>query len=349
MKIIPFVFIISVALFSCSKEPVVPIANFSFEGGVFLLNEGNFRGGNGSLSFFSYDSTKIYNNLFYNANGRPLGDVPNSLTLTEDKLYIVVNNSGKIEVVDNLSLQSRATITGLISPRNMTIINDKKAYVSSIYSDSIAIINLPGNSISGYINIRRSSEDILVARNKAYISNWLGGKEIMVVDIINDRLIDSIQVGSEPESMVLDYYGNLWVLCNGGWQREKNAEIDVINTNFDFVDKKFEFPTLQNSPSCLQTDGAGLTILYLDKGVHAMDITAGGLPAEPLIPEEDSHFYKLKINPLNGDIFVTDAVDYMQKGYLMLYKNNGKFVLKQQADIIPGSMCFKLNINTQTI
>ncbi|TAL60343.1 MAG: YncE family protein [Bacteroidetes bacterium] len=348
MKNILKVAIILSVIGSCIKLPEVPPADFSFGGGVFILNEGNFRGGNGSLSFYSYDSLKIFNNLFYTVNGRPLGDVPNSISIYSDKAYIVVNNSGKIEVIDNTTLVSKATISGLISPRQMAIINDNKAYVSSLYSDSVAIINLFDNSISGYINLRRSSEAIVIAGNKAFISNWSGGKEIMVINTINNQVIDSIEVGTEPESMVLDRNKMVWVLCNGGWARQNFAELNLINTGTNHIEKKYVFPTKEASPSCLQIDGIGQTIFYIDKGVWQMGINSSDLPATPLIPESGAYFYKIAINPINSDIFISDAVDFMQPGFLLCYKNNGAFVSKQRADIIPGSMCFKLRIDTHT-
>ena len=330
---------------SCTKIPGIPLANYTFGGGIFILNEGNFRAGNGSLSFYSYDSSKIYNDLFYSVNGRHLGDVPNSMILYAGNAYIVVNNSGKIEVINQVTLESKATITGLNSPRNMSVINKNKAYVSSIYSDSVAIINIANNSISGYINLRRSSETIIVAGYNAYISNWMGGKEIMVINTINDQVIDSIEVGIEPESMVLDVQRRIWVLCNGGWERKNFAELDVINTGTNHVEKKYVFPILQNSPSSLKIDGFGVTLFYLDKGVRQMDVNSDNLPTIPLIPETGSYFYNIAINPINSDIFITDAVDFMQRGYVLIYKNDGKFVSKQKADIIPGSMCFNLKVN----
>jgi hypothetical protein len=340
-NLIKIVFLFSVVI-SCTKIPEIPKADYPFGGGVFILNEGNFRGGNGSLSFYSYDSLKIYNDLFYNINHRPLGDVPNSMIVKADKAYIIVNNSGKIEVIDKSTLVSKATISGLISPRNMAIINDNKAYVSSIYSDSVAIINLYDNSISGYMNLRRSSESIVVAGNKAFISNWMGGKEIMVVTTINNQVVDSIEVGIEPESMVLDKDRKLWVLCNGGWARQNFAELYVINTGTNHIEKKYVFPTKQASPSCLQINGTGSIIYYLDNGVRQLGLYSEDLPATAFIPESGAFFYKIGINPINSDIFITDAVDFMQQGYVLLYKNDGTFVSKQRADIIPGSMCFNL-------
>jgi DNA-binding beta-propeller fold protein YncE len=331
---------------SCTKIPNLQNLNFSFGGGVFIVNEGNFRAGNGSLSFYSYDSSKIYNDLFYSVNGRPLGDVPNSMVIKGDKAYIVVNNSGKIEVIDQSTLESKATISGLISPRNMAAINDNKAYVSSLYSDSVTIINLSDNSISGYINLRRSSEAIIIVANKAYISNWTGGKEIMVVNTVNDQVVDSIEVGTEPESMVIDRNAKLWVLCNGGWTRQNYAELDVINIGTDYVEKKYVFSTKEASPSCLKIDGIGQTIYYLDNGVRQMDISSTELPPTPLlVPKSGEYFYKIGINPVNNDILVTDAVDFMQQGYVLLYASNGTFISKLMAGIIPGSMCFKLRIN----
>jgi hypothetical protein len=348
MKNLANILLFSVLIASCTKQGELPPSDYSFGGGVFILNEGTFRAGNGSLSFYSYDSTKIFNDLFYNVNGRHLGDVPNSMIIYSDKAYIVVNNSGKIEVIDQATLESKGTITGLISPRNMALINDNKAYVTSLYSDSVAIINLTSNSISGWINLKKTSESITIVGINAYISNWVGGNKVMVVNTLNDHVTDSIEVGNEPESMTLDGRKRLWVLCNGGWNRHSVAELVVINTSTKSVEKTYSFPTLQNSPTCIKTDGLGMNIFYIDKGVMQMSIDAEDLPFSPIIPESGASFYKIAVNPINSDIFVTDAVDYVQRGYVSLYKNNGKFVAKEKADIIPGAMCFKLRIDTHT-
>ena len=326
---------------SCKKNEEKPMGTFLAGDGVFIINEGNFMGGNGSLSFYSYDSTQIYNDLFQNVNGRPLGDVPNSIGIIGDKVYIVVNNSGKIEVMRKNTLESLTTITGLISPRNIGFVNTAKAYVTSMYSDSLIIVNLNDNSISGYINLRRSSESIVVEGDKAFVANWVGGKEVMVINTDTDEVVDSIEVGIEPESMAVDMNNKIWVLCNGGWTRENFAELDRINPATNEIEVQIVFPSKQASPSCLTADGTREFLYYLEGGVRKMNISATDLPSEPLIPESDRYFYKLGINPVNSDIFVTDAVDYQQNGYLLYYNSDGTLVSSQMADIIPGSMCFK--------
>ncbi|MBK7132520.1 MAG: hypothetical protein IPH69_06760 [Bacteroidales bacterium] len=330
-----------ILVLSCTKINDKPIDTYLSGSGVFILNEGNFRSGNGSLSYYSYDSAKIYNDLFLNINKRPLGDVPNSMVIFGDMAYIVVNNSGKIEVVNKNTLLAQSTIDDLISPRNMAIATNSKAYVTSIYSDSIAIINLNNNSISGYINLRRTSEAIVVSGSKAYISNWVGGNEIMVVNIATDKVTDSIQVGAEPESMVLDKNGMLWVLCNGGWMRTTPAEMNIINTGTNKVVKELVFPDKQASPSCLNIDRNGENMYYLDGGVRQLNISSSALPSSPLIAESERYFYKLGINPSNSDIFVTDAADYQKRGYVLQYRKDGTLLSTLTADIIPGLMCFK--------
>ena len=328
---------------TCTELSDVPPSNFTFGGGALVLNEGNFSAGNGSLSFYSYDSLKIYNDLFSLSNGRPLGDVPNSIIIYQAKAYIVVNNSGKIEVIDNNTFKSTGTITGLDSPRNMAIINDGKAYVTSLYSDSLAIVDLYSNSVSGHIGLGRSSEAIILAGNLVYVSNWMQGNQIMVVNTLDNKVVDSIEVGIEPESMVIDRDYRLWVLCNGGWQRENFAELNVINTITNNVEKKYVFPSLQDSPSCLKIDGFGQNLFFINKGVRQMDIYATSLPAYSLVvPEAGSNFNKIAINPVNSDILISDALDYMQNGYLHVYKNNGGFVSKHRTGIIPGAINFRI-------
>jgi YVTN family beta-propeller protein len=344
-------------LSSCTKTDPGPVNDDTTPAylkgkGVFILNEGNFRTGNGSLSFYSYDSARLYNNVFFNINNRPLGDIPNSMVIRENKAYIVVNNSGKIEVVDKNSLLSLETITGLVSPRNILVVSNNKAYVSSLYSDSLTILNISNYSISGFINIRRTSEAMILYGGKAYVSNWLSGKEIMVINTQTDKVIDSIEVAIEPESMVLDKNNKLWVLCNGGYLMQNFAELIAINTITDEIDKRFLFSSKVSSPTSLQINNGRDTLLYLanngrdtlfymDKDVWRMEIIASSLPIQPFILASGRIFNKLGVNPENNEIFLTDAIDYQQKGFVYRFKPGGELTASCRAEIIPGSFCFK--------
>jgi YVTN family beta-propeller protein len=341
-----FIFIILSLSYSCVKEvnPVIIDSEKTYLSGdgVFILNEGNFKSGNGSLSFFSYDSLKVYNHVFLNINQRPLGDIPYSMGFHANKAYILVNNSGKIEVTDRNYLKSVATINNIISPRYMSFISDSKGYVTSLYSDSIAIIDLLGNSVSGYINIKKTSESIVTLYTTSYVANWAGGNKVMVINAATDQVTDSISVGSEPESMVVDKNETLWVLCNGGWKRENYAELIGISTRTNKIERRFTFPSLSDSPSCLQIDGKGATLYFLLNGVRKMAIEAQSLPSLSIIPELDHTFYKLGINPANDDIFVTDVVDYVRKGKILRYSKGGALISEMETDIIPGTLCFKV-------
>ena len=341
-KIAKLTFLIFLAV-SCKKSPTFHENTYSLGEGVFILNEGNYRSGNGSLSFYSFDSSKIHNDLFYSVNGRQLGDIPFSMLINNANGYIVVNNSGKIEVIDPTTLLSKATITGLKSPRYMVPVSGTKAYVSSLYSDSITVIDMTSNSITGYINIRRTSEAIISYNNKAYVANWAGGREIMVINTLSNKVVDSVQVGYEPESLALDANHNLWVLCSGTYSGDDYAKLDEIDITTDNVIREYPFPTTEASPACLKIDASGTTLYYLDNGVKAMVISEGNLPVSPLISDPYSSFYKIGINPENGDIFVTDAVDYSSQGYVLVHQSNGTLLHKEKADIIPGAMYFKLN------
>jgi hypothetical protein len=146
--------------------------------------------------------------------------------------------------------------------------------------------------------------------------------------------------------MVLDRYYRLWVLCTGGWKKEQKAEIDVINPSLNRIEQKFSFPSFEDSPSCLNIDGLGDNLYYINKGVWKMNISSSGLPAATFIPQSDKqNFYKLGINPVNSDIFITDVGDYVHNGYLLIHTNDGVFSAKHELNIIPGAIWFRLIIN----
>jgi hypothetical protein len=49
------------------------------------------------------------------------------------------------------------------------------------------------------------------------------------------------------------------------------------------------------------------------------------------------------VDPDRGEIFVTNAVDYQQRVYVLRFMANGSLIDSSRADIIPGSFCFKQN------
>jgi len=349
MKYLFFILCCSLAIIicSCTKNDPGPVNRdttgiFLKSNGIFVLNEGNFNSGNGSLSFYSCDSSKLYNNVFSNVNSRPLGDVPYTMTISGNKAYIVVNNSGKIEVVDKNTLNSLRTISDLTSPRYILLIDGTKAYVSSLYSGKVTILDLKADTVAGYIDIRRSSETMLLKGEKAYIACWASGKDIMVINTKTDKVIDSIEVGQEPESIVLDKTGRLWVICSGGYTGQYHAELISINTATDEIDKRFVFPSTDSYPTSLQINKTADTIYYIDKSVWRMNIEASALPDQPFLPASGRSYYRLGVDLLDREILVTNVMDYKEKGYLLRFNAKGSLIDSSKADIIPGSMCFKL-------
>lgn len=321
-------------------------SNTLYDGdGVFIVNEGNFNSGNGSLSFYSFDSLKIYNDIFSSVNHKPLGDVPYSMFINDLKAYIVVNNSGKIEVTDINTLKGKGTISGLNSPRNLLFINSSKAYVTSLWSQDISILNLSDNTISGSIKLRRSSEAILSVGEKAFVSCWVSGNEVMVINTSNDEVVDSITVGQEPESMVLDRSDRLWVLCSGSYTGEYYPELICINTSSDQVEKSFTFPSKQQYPSTLRINGTGDTLYYIDNGIWKMGIGSASLPESPLVPSSGRIFYKMGIDNVMNQIYATNVVDYQERGYLLRITTGGIIIDSVRTDIIPGSVCIKRTLN----
>src|SRR5689334_7227456 len=101
---------------SCSddSEPVVKRG----EAGFFIVNEGAFQNSNTSISFYDRSTNTVANDVFALKNGHALGDQAQSMTVIDGKGYIVVQGSGKIEVIDANDYSSIATITkGIFSPR----------------------------------------------------------------------------------------------------------------------------------------------------------------------------------------------------------------------------------------
>ncbi len=348
--IVLFIFLVS--FISCEKD--VPLKSFNVREGIFILNEGNFTYGNSSLSFYDSKTKELLNNVFENTNGFPIGDVLQSMTLMDSMAFLVVNNSGKIMVMNANSFKYTGILPGFVSPRQMLIINNSKAYVSDLYNNSISIINPVTYTKTGNIGLKKGSESMLKYGNYVFVGNWSKQKTIQRINISEDKLIDSLVVTKQPNSMVLDKNNKLWVLSDGGLASLPGGKVKAcltrINPESFTIEKEFVFPDLNSAPSRLFLNTVKDTLYFLNGswgtsinkgGVYRMSINDLEIPSTAFIPENGRLFYALGVDPKNTDIYVSDAIDYLQAGWVFRYNNCAVLIDSFKTDIIPSGFCFK--------
>lgn len=334
----------SLTLFSCRSDkpdnvsPQVPILAEPGKG-VFVVNEGNFMWGNASVCYYNKTDGSVIADIFKTANNRPLGDVCQSMEIAGGKGYLVMNNSNKIEVVNPRDFTSLGTIQGLRSPRYFLKINDTKAYVTDLYSNAISIVDLAAGAKAGEIPCPGWTEELTLVGEMAYVTNER--KEyIYLVNTTSDQLEDSIHIGLGANSLRKDRSGKLWVLCGGDSAKKVPGSLHRIDPATRNVGLSLPMSLGAGSPSDLQTNGTGDTLYFLCRGVFRMAITETALPAAPLIPKNNFLFDGLGIDPATGEIYVSDAVDYVQRGKVYRYRADGSLIASFDAGIIPAHFCF---------
>ncbi|MBP3482899.1 MAG: YncE family protein [Alistipes sp.] len=331
---------------SCMDFGPAPEEKFDFAGrGVFIVNEGNFNYGNASLSYYDPDTKKIENGIFARSNGIPLGDVAQSMTIYDGRGYIVVNNSGVIFVIDLATFRIIGTIDGLTSPRYICFYDEHRAYVTDLYDTRITKFDPATLKITGHIETGYDSTERIVAYDRfLLVACWSYNDKIIVIDTDDDTVCDTISVGIQPSSLVLDRNGKIWVLTDGGYEGSPYGytapalyRIDAATRR---LEKEFTF-ALGDSATDLQIDANGETLYFIRNDVWRMSVDADRLPDEPFIRSDGAVYYGLGIDPVTSEIYLSDAVDYMQAGTIARYSPTGELLDRFRAGITPNSFAFK--------
>lgn len=313
---------------SCDKPPSPPQINIipdSSGKGIFIVNEGNFTQGNASLDFLNLGLKQYYQNITKQANGKDLGDVLQSVNLINDKLYLVVNNSGKIEIIDPKTFKTKGTINGLTSPRYISKAYNNKAYISDLYDNKITVIDLLSNNIIKKIDLHGWTEEMISFDNKTYITN-LGSNKIYVIDEINDVLIDSIEVEFAPKNILLDSNNKAWVLCGNAEAIDKRHFIVQLDLQQKKILKKLEINAQKSFANRLRTNGFKNTLFWIDGGIYKLGIKDSLLPKEPIVLKESNKFYGLSVDPKTNEIFASNVKDFNSTSDINRYDTNGNLL-----------------------
>jgi len=363
---------LALALASCRKDakpiPEVvttllpPNPNSSIKG-MYVLNEGNMGSNKASLDYLNYPTGQYQKNIYGQVNPQitlGLGDVGNDVQVYGSKLYVVVNNSNKVEVL-NAKTSVRITQVNITNCRNV-IFNNGKAYVSAYLgvvgdpkapNGAVDEIDTATLQITRTVTVGRQPEEMAIVGNKLYVANSGGysppnyERTVSVVDLTSFTEIKRIDVAINLEKVKADAYGNLYVTSRGDYYTIP-PDLFVINTNTDTVIKDFGLPV-----SNLWIDG-DIAYLYsvafsYTTGKNTISYSMINVKTQTVLNQQfitdgtDKQItvpYGIAVNPVTKEVYVADAKDYVTPGMLYCFDPAGKKEWSVITGDIPGHFAF---------
>lgn len=336
--------------------------------GFYLVNEGNMGSNKCSLDYMDY-FTGLYARNFYaerNPNVvKELGDVGNDIGIYGSKLYVVVNCSHKVEVLD-----SRTGIRlGQVDIPNCRYVRfyRGKAYVSSYVGPVLIDPNAPKGAVyeidtvslavTRKVSVGYQPEEMEIVDDYMYVANSGGYRvpdydnTVSVIQMIDFKQVRQIPVGINLHRLRKDRYNKLWVTSRGDYQsrpsrmyvmeKRKGYNQMVVTDTLPFGvsnmailgDSLYFYSTEWNNYTQSNTITYGIVDIRTKKLVSDNFIT-DGTEKEITIP------YGIAIHPETGDILVTDAKNYVSSGTLYCFDRNGRKKWSVRTGDIPAHIVF---------
>lgn len=251
-SIVSFALIATLALASCESTTENITPGTSSKGDrVFILDEGNFGSSNAHLDVYNWTTDSLHTNIV-----DPLGDVGNDLQLINGKLYAVLDNSSKVEVINPDSTSDRTSIAfpAGSAPAKIVQISATEALVPELYNAEIAVINLGTNMITSTIPVNGGQYSIAMLGGKAYSASSVG--KLFAIDAITKTVIDSTTwLNANPSQVLADSANNALVVVTSGDYKTIPSKIQWVNST-----------TMQVTDSIVFSTAIGITTIFMGNG-----------------------------------------------------------------------------------
>ena len=349
--------------------PGVPIDPDARPAGMYLLNEGNMGSNKSSIDYVDFRNAYYVRNIYAERNPevvKELGDVGNDIQIYGNKLYAVINCSHKVEVMDVRTCKR----IGQVDIPNCRYIRfaKGKSYVSA-YVGPVAIdpnaqlgavyeVDTASLAVTRKVTVGYQPDELEVLGEYLYVANSGGYRApdydstVSVVEIYGMKQIQKIPVGINLHRIRKDRYGKLWVTSRGDYntipsrlyvldRKDKNSKEMVVKDTLDIPcsemyiqgDSLYFYSVEWNKQTERNTVTYGIIDVRTGQLVTDHFIT-DGTEQDIVIP------YGICVHPTTGDIYVTDAKNYVSSGVLHCYDRHGKKKWSVRTGDIPAHMAF---------
>lgn len=327
----------------CKKKTTTINSDVSeLKHGLLVLNEGLFNLNNASLSWVDLNTNIVSEDFFLSKTGRKLGDTGNDLQRYGNKLYVLVNVSSTLEVLDantgNPIKQISMQFNGKAKqPRNI-VFQEGKAYISC-FDGYVDVLDTSTLQIQKRIKVGDNPEHMLVLKDRLYVSNSGGlnaslDSTLSVIDCNSNLEISKIVVGKNPGKIVAQNDSILYVHVRGNYSsipsELKKLNIGVSNTQETIPIKILGMEKMENQ-----------LLIYTSETVLLYDMQKNVITNVSFISLKDiMTLYRIQYVEAIKQLFVFDANAYTNSGYIHRFSNSGTFLQKIHVGLNPNSLIY---------
>ena len=309
---------------------------------------------------------------------KELGDVGNDIQVYGNRLYAVINCSHKVEVMDLYTCRrigqmdipncryirfhgDKAYISSYVGPVSI----DPNAQLGAIFEVDTATLRITRQVIVGY-----QPEEFEIIGNYLYVANSGGYRApdydstLSIVDLTDFRQIKKIPVCVNPHRVRKDQYNRLWITSRGD-HKDLQPQLVCLNPSPTLPPKggsasptKGEIEGVSPSEMVIIGDSMYYYGAHWNDETMSNQITYGVFNVQSPIPNNPYPIsniqsfitdgteknikipYGIQVNLYNGDIYITDAKNYVSSGQLHCYSREGKRKWSVRTGDIPAHMCF---------
>ena len=336
--------------------------------GFYLVNEGNMGSNKCTIDYCDF-VTGLYARNFYAERNpdviKELGDVGNDIGIYGSRLWVVVNCSHKVEVLDAKSgvrigqvdipncryvrfYRGRAYVSSYVGP----VLIDPNAPKGAVYEiDTLSL------AVTRKVSVGYQPEEMEIVDDYMYVANSGGYRApnydntVSVIQMVDFKQVQQIPVGINLHRLKKDKYGKLWVTSRGDFMSRPSRlyvmekkpgynrmiVTDTIPTACSnmafFGDMMYFYATEWNDYTATNKISYGV-IDVRTKEIVSDNFITDGTEKEITIP------YGIAIHPETGDIYVTDAKNNVSSGTLYCFSPDGKKKWSVRTGDFPAHITF---------
>ena len=364
-KILAYLCALAGVLVACDDMTDQPQPNDGIQGGtlletgtaeMYILSEGLFNLNNSTLARYSFSKGTWTPNWFYAMNRRDLGDTANDMDVYGSKLYVVVNVSSTVEVInlaDGKVLQQISLVdeNGASRQPRAIAFHEGKAYVCS-FDGTVARIDTTTLQVDTLTRVGRNPEDLCVQDGKLYVSNsggldWEGigvDRTVSVVDLQSFRETRKIEVGPNPGRILPGPDHTVYVATYGAQIEKGDYHLVCIDTQKDEVKVRYDEPVTEFAINDRLAYIYTFDYQRQEASIKVFDLGSGKVQRESFITDgtEMQRPYSISVNPYSGNVYLTEAYNYQVVGDVLCFSPQGKLLFRiQGVGINPNTVIFR--------